>query len=110
MRSCTDDAFSKVHNNLVEIILECTLDDYEILYNAFDNGEILCRGDETLKIKLNVSEDVFIHWYLTYWPGTITIIEPQHIKKRLVSQAQTILKNTEVEIDGKENQISIGNG
>lgn len=91
MRSCTD-AFSEVHNNLVQIILECTLDDYEVLYDAFDNGEILCRGDELLKIKLNVSEDVFIHWYLTYWSETITIIEPQHIKKRLVSQAQTILK------------------
>ena len=62
------------------------------LYNAFDNGEILCRGDDLLKIKLNVGEDVFFHWYLTDWPETVTIIEPQHIKERLVSQAQTILK------------------
>lgn len=91
MRSCSNDAFSEVHNNLVEIILECTFDDYEVLYDTFDNGEILCRGDDLLKIKLNVGEDVFIHWYLDYLSETVTIVEPQYIKERLVSQAQTIL-------------------
>lgn len=92
MRSCTDDAFSELHNNLVEIMLECTLDDYEILKNVFDDIEILWQGNGFFKIRLNVAEDDFVHWYLIGLPETVTIIKPSHIKDRLVSQAQTILK------------------
>lgn len=87
-----NNSFSILYNNLTEIILECTGDDYEALYAEFGNGEVLCQRDDLLKIKLNVNEDSFIRWYLTHWPETVTISEPQRIKERLVSQAQIILQ------------------
>lgn len=84
--------FPKSNNNLVEIILECIYNDYEILKNVFDDIEILWQGNGFFKIRLNVAEDDFVHWYLIGLPETVTIIKPSHIKDRLVSQAQTILK------------------
>lgn len=91
MRSSKDNVFSEFYNNSVEIILECTPDDYEVLYNVLNDGKILWQGNELLKIRISVDEDAFIHWYLTYCPETVTVIEPQYIKERLVSQAQKIL-------------------
>ena len=96
MRSCIDHVFSELQNNLVELVLECSPNDYEILHDAFGNGEILHQGNDLLKIRLTANEDDFIHWYITDWSGTVTIMEPQHIKERLVAQAQTVLKNMEV--------------
>lgn len=84
--------FPKSNSNLVEIILKCIYDDYEILKNVFDDIEILWKGNGLLKIRLNVAEDDFVHRYLICLPETVTIIEPSHIKDRLVSQAQIILK------------------
>ena len=77
---------------MVEIILECIYDDYEILKHVFDDIEILWQGNGLFKIRLNVAEDDFVHWYLIGLPETVTIIKPSHIKDRLVSQAQIILK------------------
>lgn len=84
--------FQKSNSNLAEIILECIYDDYEILKNVFDDIEILWQGNGLFKIRLNVAEDDFVHRYLIGLPETVTIIEPSHIKDRLVSQAQIILK------------------
>lgn len=92
MRESKDNIFAEFHNNPVEIILECTPDDYEVLHNVFENGEVLRQGKELFKIRLSVNEDTFIYRYLTYCPETVTVIEPQHVKERLISQAQKILK------------------
>lgn len=92
MSSSIDTTFLEIHNELVDIIIECSPDDYDVLKNEFDDVEIMRQGNGLFKIKINVSEDAFIHWYLIFWSKNITIIEPSHIKDRLVSQAQTILK------------------
>ena len=92
MSSRIDNTFLETYNELADIIIECSFDDYDVLKNEFDVVEILWQGNGMFKIRLNVSEDDFIHWYLTFWSKNITIIEPSYIKDRLVSQAREILK------------------
>ena len=92
MRSNRNNASLELNNDLTEIIIECSLGDYEVINNVFDGGDILHQGKGLLKIRLNVSEDAFIHWYLSYMLESVTISEPQSIKQKLVSQAQVIIK------------------
>lgn len=85
--------FIKKKSELVEIVLECNYDDYENLYNEFNNVEILNKeSGDTLIVRLNASEKQFIFWYLTYPNIKIKIVDPQSIKKKILNQAQTILK------------------
>lgn len=92
MRASKDNFSAEFHDNSVEIIIECAPNDYEVIHNVFDDGKIMWQGNELLKIGLSVDEDAFIDWYLIYCPETVTVIEPQHVKDRLISQAQKILK------------------
>ena len=54
--------------------------------------KILHQEKDILKIKLKVSEDAFIHWYLSYLLESVTIIKPQGTKEKIVSQAQAIIR------------------
>ena len=92
IRSNGDAVALELYDDLTEIIIECSLDDYEVIKNVFDPGEILHQGKSLLKIRLNVCEIAFIQWYLSYLPESVTIIKPQCITERLVSQAQAIIK------------------
>lgn len=92
MRTDTQNTFSELNNNLVEVVLECTCDDYKILNSVFDNSEVLRQENKWLRIRTVGSEDDFINWYLAYSTETVTIIEPQYIKEKLVLQAQKIIK------------------
>lgn len=92
MRTDIQDTLSESNNNLVEVVLECSCDDYRILNRMFDTSEILRQENKGLRIRIVGNEDDFINWYFTYSKETVTVIEPRHIKEKLVLQAQTIIK------------------
>ena len=92
MRSSDNNNSFELNNDLTEIIIECSLGDYLVLDKVFDGVKILHQEKDILKIKLKVSEDAFIHWYLSYLLESVTIIKPQGTKEKIVSQAQAIIR------------------
>ena len=79
-------------NDLIEITLECTIEDYEMICNNFEKVKVLRQKDSFIEICFNANEDNFIHWYVSHWSSTITIIEPQNMKEKLIIQAKNILE------------------
>lgn len=92
MMSYTNNEFLELYDNFVEIILECTETDYAVLCTVFDNIQTVQQIDNLLKISFKTSEEAFNHWYLSHLDSNVTIIQPQHIKERLIMQAKKILR------------------
>lgn len=83
-------------DDLIDITIECIVDDYDNLCDNFYNLEILDKRNNLIYICLNASEEKFIQWYLSHWSETMTIIGPQYMKEKIIMQAQKILKSMEV--------------